>query len=209
MNKATQLILSLAFLLSPFAVTQAASPLSARLRATYLATVDHSDAFSALGIAFASEAVKVSDKLIPEIDLDYAFSDTLSAELVLTIPQTHDVSLAGVGKLGSFKHLPPTFLLQYRGNPGGSIRPYVGAGVNFTLIFANDLKVAGIPLYLDHYSLGLAAQGGIDWKIDARWSFNVDLKKAVIRSDVSTATTTLTTARLNPWLYAAGLRYEF
>ncbi len=196
-------------LLLSAASLSAASPWSARLRATYLQTVDSSDAFSALGINFAKDAVAINDQFIPEIDVGYAFSDTLAAELVLTIPQTQDVSLAGVGKLGTFKHLPPTLLLQYRANPGGAIRPYVGGGVNFTLIWDTHLSVAGVPLALDHYSVGLAAQGGVDWVIDEQWSFNLDVKRAIIRSDVIAGATTLTQARLDPWLYAVGLKYQF
>lgn len=187
----------------------AASPWSIRLRATYLETVDKSDAFSALGINFGANAVSVSDKLIPEIDVGYAFTDTLSAELVLTIPQEHDVSLAGVGKLGSFKHLPPTLLMQYRAFPGATFRPYVGLGVNYTLIWDDNLSVASVPLGLDSNSIGLAAQFGADWKIDEHWSFNVDVKRAAIRSDVYAGGARLTTAKLDPWLYAVGLRYEF
>ncbi len=188
---------------------QAASPWSARLRATYLQTVDKSDAFSALGINFAADAVSVSDRLIPEIDIAYAFTDTISAELVLTIPQKHSVSLAGVGKLGSFKHLPPTLLLQYRALPGAASRPYVAAGINYTLIFDEKLSVAGVPLGLESSSAGLALQAGVDWQLDERWSFNVDLKRANIRSNVSAGAAKLTEARLDPWLYAVGVRYQF
>lgn len=188
---------------------QAASPWSIRVRATYLQTVDESDAFSALGINFAADAISVSDKLIPEIDVAYAFTDTLSAELVLTIPQKHSVSLAGVGKLGHFKHLPPTLLLQYRALPGNSVRPYVGVGVNYTLIWDDNLSVAGVPLGLESDSLGLAAQAGVDIKVNDRWSFNLDIKRAAIRSDVYAGGARLTTATLDPWLYAIGCRYEF
>jgi outer membrane protein len=209
MMKFAQKVACAALLLVSVSAVSAASPWSVRLRATYLETVDESDAFSALGINFGKDAISVNDKLIPEIDVNYAFTDTLGAELVLTIPQTQDVSLAGVGKLGSFKHLPPTLLFQYRANPGGSIRPYVGLGGNFTLIWNTNLSVAGVPLHLDNYSLGFAAQAGIDWKIDSKWSFNLDIKRAGIHSDVSTSAARLTETRLNPWLYAIGLRYEF
>ena len=89
-----------------------------------------------------------------------------------------------MGKLGTFKHLPPCVLFGYRFNPGGSLRPYVGAGVNFTLIWDNSLSVAGVPLHLDNYSLGFAAQAGVDWRLDDNWSLNFDLKHAAIRSDV-------------------------
>jgi outer membrane protein len=209
MNKVIRIITPCALLLATAVALPAASPWSVRLRATYLQTVDESDAFSALGINFAADAVSVSDRLIPEIDIAYAFTDTLSAELVLTIPQEHSVSLAGVGKLGTFKHLPPTLLLQYRALPGAAIRPYVGAGINFTLIWDDELSVAGVPLGLEGNSTGFALQAGVDWKIDERWSFNLDLKRAVIRSSVSAGAARLTEARLDPWLYAAGVRYEF
>lgn len=209
MNKILRNILPCALLLTTAVALPAASPWSVRLRATYLQSVDESDAFSALGINFAADAVSVSDRLIPEIDIDYAFTDTLSAELVLTIPQEHSVSLAGVGKLGTFKHLPPTLLFQYRALPGAAIRPYLGVGVNFTLIWDDNLSVAGVPLGLEGNSTGLALQAGVDWKIKERLYFNLDLKRANIRSSVSAGAARLTTARLDPWLYAAGVRYEF
>ncbi len=202
-------MLRLALFLCCLASLNAASPWSVRLRATYLQTADHSDAFTALGINFPKDAVSVTDKLIPEIDVDYAFTDTWGAELVLTVPQTHQVDLAGAGRLGSFKHLPPTLLFQYRALPGSVFRPYVGAGVNFTLLWSDNLAVAGVPLSLDNYSLGLAAQAGVDWRIDSHWAFNVDVKRAAIRSDVTAGGTRLTTARVDPWLFATGLRYEF
>jgi len=209
MNKAIRTLTHGALLLLSVATIHAASPWSVRLRATYLETVDRSDAFTALGISFPKNSVKVNDKLIPEIDVDYAFTDTLSAELVLTIPQTQQVTLSGVGGLGSFKHLPPTLLLQYRANPGSAFRPYVGLGVNFTLIWSDGLSVAGVPLSLENYSLGLAGQAGVDWKINDRWTFNVDLKRAAISSGVYAGAAKLTTAHLDPWLYALGLRYDF
>lgn len=209
MNQALRKLLPCILLLATAPVLPAASPWSVRLRATYLETVDESDAFTALGIAFGPDAVSVSDKLIPEIDIAYAFTDTLSAELVLTIPQKHTVSLAGVGRLGSFKHLPPTLLFQYRALPGAAIRPYVAAGVNFTLIWDDRLVVAGVPLRLENSSTGLALQAGVDWKLDERWSFNLDLKRANLRSGVYAGAARLTEARLDPWLYAAGVRYEF
>jgi outer membrane protein len=187
----------------------AASAWNVRVRATYLETVDKSDAFTALGIAFPSNAISVSDRLIPEIDVGYDLTKNLTAEVVLTIPQEHSVYLAGIGKLGSFKHLPPTFLLQYRPTVTGNFRPYFAVGVNFTLIFDANLAVAGVPLGLDSNSIGLAAQLGADWVISDAWTFNVDLKKAAIRTAVKAGGTTLSEARLDPWMYSIGLRRQF
>lgn len=209
MNLTFRHLLSCSLLLAATVAVSAASPWSVRLRATYVQTVDKSDAFSALGINFAADAISVSDRLIPEVDVAYAFNDVFSAELVLTIPQEHDVDLAGVGRLGSFKELPPTLLFQYRANPGGNFRPYVGVGVNYTLIFDDDLAVAGVPLTLDNSSVGFAVQAGCDWKINERWAFNVDLKRAAISSGVHAGAAHLTEATLDPWLYSVGARYQF
>ena len=200
---------SAALLVALAPAARADSPWSIRLRATYLQPVNESDAFSALGIAFPRNAVHVNDKYIPEIDVDYAINTTFYSELVLTIPQTQDVTLQGVGALGSFKHLPPTLYVGYKANPGGTVRPYVALGVNYTLIWGDSLSVAGVPLHLDTHSIGPAAQAGLDWAIAKQWSFNVDLKKAYIRSDVYAGGTSLTQARLDPWLYSLGLTYQF
>lgn len=187
----------------------AASPWSLRARATYLVTADKSDRFSALGINFGADAVEISDKLIPEFDVAYNFNDTISAEVVLTIPQQHRVSLAGVGSLGKFRHLPPTLLLQYRANAGSGFRPYLGVGVNYTLIWDDNLSVAGVPLSLEHSSIGVAVQAGFDCKVNDRWSFNADLKYAKLASEVLAGGARLTTARLDPVLYSLGAKYEF
>jgi outer membrane protein len=199
--------LTLSLLLPAISVAQ--NPWSVRLRVTYLETVDKSPAFSALGIDFAENAISVSDKFIPEIDIEYAFSNTLSAELVLTIPQKHSVNLAGVGRLGSFRHLPPSLMIKYSPALEGAFRPYLGAGANFTLIFDDDLEVAGVPLKLENYSMGGAVQAGFDYRVNDRWDFNMDVKRAVIRTDVLAGGNKLTAAKLDPWLYAVGLRYRF
>ncbi len=188
----------------------AAGPWTARIRATYLEMADKSDAFSALGINFGADAVDINSKWIPEFDFTYAFTRNLSAELVLTIPQKQEVRLAGVGGLGSFKHLPPTLLALYNFAPAGKVQPYVGAGLNFTLIFDKDLKVANVPLDLEDYSVGLAAQAGVNFDLGNGMHLNVDVKRAQLRSDVLVkGGPKLTTAKLDPWLFSVGMGWNF
>lgn len=189
---------------------RAASPWTARLRATYLQMADKSDAFTALGINFRPDSVSINSKFIPEFDFSYAFSPNLSAELVLTIPQSQDVSLAGVGNLGKFKHLPPTLMGQYHFAPGAKVQPYVGAGVNFTLIYDTNLKVTTVPLDLEDYSVGLAAQAGCDIDLGNGAFLNFDVKRAALRSDVFVkGGPRLTTAKLDPWLFSVGIGWKF
>ncbi len=212
MNKASlACALVAAALLSEFArPAAAAGPWTARVRATYLQMADKSDAFSALGINFAPDAVAINSKWIPEFDFSYRFTENFSTELVLTVPQSQEVTLAGVGRLGKFKHLPPTLLAQYAFAPVSGCRPYVGAGLNFTLIYDTDLKVAAVPLALENHSLGAAFQAGCDIDLGNGMALNLDAKRAVLRSDVSVkGGPRLTTAKLDPWLFSVGLGWRF
>ncbi|HEY8932842.1 MAG TPA: OmpW family outer membrane protein [Rariglobus sp.] len=188
----------LALLLAPAALLpiHAASPWSVRLAAAYLQTMD--------GSTNKAVDVDIEDKLIPEFDVSYAFNRHWSADLVLTVPQEHHVKVNG-SQAGTFKHLPPTLLAKYSFDPIGNFTPYLGAGVNFTLIFDDELGAAK----LDNYSVGPAAQAGFDYKLNERWALNADVKKMVLRTDVTAGGTKLTEARLDPWLYSVGLRYQF
>ncbi len=188
----------------PVTDSSAPSPWSVRLRATYLETVDKSTGL------LGKNVISVSDKLIPEFDIDYRLSADWSLELVLTVPQEHTVNLKGVGEIGDFEHLPPTLMLKYHPTfaaLGDRFQPYVGAGVNFTLIMDDDILNGAAKL--DSYSVGPAGQAGFDIKLAERWTLNFDVKRVMIRSDVKVGGVKVAEARLDPWLYAVGLAYRF
>ncbi|MBL8508534.1 MAG: OmpW family protein, partial [Chitinimonas sp.] len=75
--------------------------------------------------------LSINNKVIPEFDISYFFTPELAAELVLTYPQKQTIRSGGVD-IGSLKHLPPTLTLQYHFNSQGALKPYVGAGINYT-----------------------------------------------------------------------------
>jgi len=179
-------------------------PWMVRLRAVALQPADKSDAFSTV----QADAIHVSKKTIPDVDISYFFTPNFSTELVLTVPQEHDVTLNGA-KLGTFKHLPPTLTAQWRFLPGAAFNPYVGAGLNLTLI--SDVKLAGGALDLDKTSVGLAAQVGADIRLAPNWYLNVDVKYVQIKSDVKDAATgaKVTTVKVDPMLYGVGVGYRF
>jgi outer membrane protein len=179
-------------------------PWMVRLRAVSLQPADKSDAASGL----PADAIHVSSKTIPEVDFSYFFSPNLAAELVLTVPQEHDVTLSGT-KIGTFKELPPTLTAQWHFLPGRSVNPYIGAGLNLTLI--SDVKLADGALDLDKSSVGLAAQAGVDFKVAKNCYINLDVKYVQIRSDVKVAATgaKVTTVKVDPMLYGVGVGYRF
>lgn len=180
-----------------------------KYRLAYLETANKSDAFSALGIDFAADAISVESKLIPEIDLAYNISDNLSAELVLTIPQKHDVSLEGVGDLGTLEHLPPTLSLVYEFNNESGFVPYVSGGLNFTWITNDRLEVADVELGLEDYSVGLALGAGFKYQVAEKWNLDGSVKWIDLESDVTAGGVRLTTAKLDPLLFSFGASYQF
>lgn len=179
------------------------SPWMVRVRLERLSPADKSDPVGGVG---ASDRISVSKKTIPDIDISYFFTPNISAELVLTYPQKHDVMLDGT-QIGTFKHLPPTLLAQYHFMPEATFSPYLGVGVNYTNI--HKVELLGGAGSLEHKSVGLALQAGADYKIDKNWSLNFDVKKIQIRSDVFAAGNKISNVQIDPWLVGVGVGYRF
>lgn len=179
------------------------SPWLVRARIVNIDTANQSEAVPAAGIA--ADAIHVSNKAIPEVDISYFFTPNIAAELILTYPQKHNVSVAGAN-VGSFKHLPPTLTLQYHFLPNAQFSPYLGAGLNYTRISNVNLQ-GGLGLEKD--STGYALQAGFDYKLDKNWSINVDVKKVQIRSDVFLNGNRISQVKLDPVLFGVGLGYRF
>lgn len=186
-------------------------PWMVRARAVHMSMANQSDPIPALGVT-ANDTIEVSNKTIPEVDISYFMTPNWAAELVLTYPQKHDVTLVNNGTrtpLGTFKHLPPTLTLQYHFHPGQTFQPYVGAGLNFTDISKVKLAAGAQPLTLENNSLGLAVGAGFDYKLQDNLYLNVDIKKVQIRSDVMANGTVVSSAKLDPVLLGIGLGWRF
>ena len=200
--------LALVLVASPVAAQKADGPFMIRLRALSLSPANKSDAITSPAVP--ADAITVSDKIFPEVDLSWFFQKNWAAELVLTYPQQHDVKLSGT-KIGTFKHLPPSLLIQYHLLPDAAFRPYLGVGGNLTLISSVDLNVPGVgALDLSSSSVGVAAQAGADIKLGtAGWFLNLDAKYVTIGSDVKVGSTKISAVQVNPILLSAGLGIRF
>ena len=181
------------------------SPWQVRARVVNISTANGSDPIKG-DPNTASDRITVSDKTIPEVDISYYFSPNLSAELILTYPQEHDVKLDGV-KIGTFKHLPPSLTAKYHFMPEAQFSPYLGAGLNYTSI--SNVELLSGKGGLDKNSFGLVVQAGIDYKLDKNWSLNLDIKKVQLRSDVSVNGAKVSAVQIDPWLFGVGVGYRF
>jgi outer membrane protein len=152
--------------------------------------------------------VKAKNQMIPELDVSYFFTKNIAAELVLTYPQSVQID-AGNNKIGTIKALPPSLLLQYHFTELGAFKPYVGAGVNYT-IFSSRNNIAGGAFSVDNSSFGAVGQIGMDYMLDKHWGLNVDLKYATMSTNVTTAAgANAGKLNLNPWMPAVGIAYKF
>lgn len=197
-----QLVVGMIGLVSVNAMAQE-SPWLVRARAVYVDPANKSAPVAGTGPA---DRIHVSTKTIPELDVSYFFTPNIAAELVLTYPQKHDVTLDGA-KIGTFKHLPPTLTAQYHFLPGATINPYVGAGINYTVL--SKVNLLGGAASLEHDSVGLALQAGVDFKLNKNFSINLDVKKVQIRSDVNISGVRASEVKVDPLLIGVGVGYRF
>jgi outer membrane protein len=188
--KATKLAIAL---LAATGISAIATPVMAyeagdwliRGRVINVSPNDHSGLLSAGTplAAIAGSGVTVNSDTVPELDITYMISPNWGVELILGYSE-HDVDASGtvktaLGQVIDAKALPPTLTLQYHFMPNSNIRPYVGAGVNYTYFFDEEvtgvLDIPGAKIDMDD-SWGLAVQAGVDIALNDDWFVNLDVK---------------------------------
>lgn len=139
--------------------------------------------------------VDISTALIPEVDFTYFFTKNIAAELILGTSK-HDVHTTGsdisaIGgpsnadvDLGSVYLLPPTLTVQYHFYPNKTFKPYVGAGLNYTIFYSVDAGSTVRDVKYDN-ALGYAFQVGFDLMLDDKFFINMDVKKIFLSTDVT------------------------
>lgn len=188
-------------------------PFEMRVRAVDIDPANGSDAVP--GLAIPTDAIRVNNKVIPEIDLEYYFTPHWSTELILTYPQNQTVTvqksaLGGPTDIGSFRHLPPVLTVKYGFFPDAPIRPYIGVGVNITYIYDVRLSVPTVGnLDLSNWSVGPAIQVGADWQLSKHWYINTDIKWAMLRANITLNDQHVSQAQLDPFLFGLGVGYRF
>lgn len=153
------------------------------------------------------------DSNIPGLDVD----DEVTGELAITSFLSphwaidlgvswaeHDILLNGAN-VGSTQILPINLILQFHFTREGPLRPYIGAGVNYTRF--DKVEVLGGQPDVDKNSVGPVAQVGLDIPLGDRFLINVDAKKfwagttlnGVPNGDVD----------IDPWVIGAGIGIKF
>ncbi len=182
-----------------------------------------------LGLLDGSDGVNVDDAFGFTFSLSYALSDNWAATLLAAAPFDHDIdgkgATAGLGKLADATHLPPSLALEYRFNPYGNIRPYIGAGVNWTVWLDSDTSpaltnaldgiigdVTSTDINLSN-SFGFAANMGLDWQLSDNWAVNANVWWLDLQTEakifVNGAQATRTRINVNPLVFSLGFAWTF
>jgi outer membrane protein len=147
---------------------------------------------------------KISDDVIPELDLEYFIAKNISTELIAGVTR-NDIKLNG-GFAGSTWLLPPTLTVKYHPLAGSTISPYLGVGLN--VIFPFNSRLNGVSDFSIDNSVGWAVQAGTDIRFADNLYFNIDYK--YLNADTkATIAGTKYDLDLNPHLFGIGVGYRF
>ncbi len=151
------------------------------------------------------------------VTMTYMATENVGIELLAATPFRHKVGTGPTGTLATVHHLPPTLVAQwYFGDATSKVRPYVGAGINYTMFFNEKFNDTGKDAGLSDLSLknswGAAGVAGLDYLINRDWLINasvwymdmdtdVRFKAGGVQQSVST--------RLDPWVFMFSAGYRF
>jgi outer membrane protein len=160
-------------------------------------------------VTVVGEGVDLTNTIVPELDLSYYLTDNIALELIAATSNHNVHATAGNLDLGDVWALPPTLTAQYHFINDTGINPYVGAGINYTH-FYNDQAGTAINTIKYSDSVGPALQAGVDYKIDDKYSLNLDVKKIWMNSDVEINGGAINAdVDINPWVVGVGVGYTF
>ena len=151
--------------------------------------------------------LQIGDDTRPSFDVTYMFRDKWGVELLASTVWKHELNVrtaTGTTRLGEVSHLPPTISLQYHFNPDGRVRPYVGLGVNYTLLFDEEPDALSVD-----NSFGPAAQLGLDYSLNDKWFVNVSACYIDIDADARLGTASIGTVEVDPIVYGLHVGYRF
>ncbi len=181
---------------------------------------DDSGTLSINGVDQGTKGVKVDSDTIPELDITYMVDRNWGVELILGYSKhtvSGEKSWSALGDVIDAKVLPPTLTLQYHFAPDSNIRPYIGAGINYTYFFDEKvvgpvLPAAGSKVKLED-SWGLAAQAGVDISINDDWFVNLDVKYIQMDTTAKFSNTAVGAAQISadidPFVYGIGIGRKF
>jgi outer membrane protein W len=195
----------------------ALAPALAQAQAFSYAQTDNPWTFTTHLVMTGSSDESKSDpqgyKVYSAFTLDAAVQRRLGTKLAVEMSvrtESREVSLIGSANdeaaIGSIEALPISLLLQYRPEMGETVRPYVGVGLNLTVVWE---KSGGLDSTDLSPSVAPAVQVGADFRLSSRLFLNVDLKWNPWRTDIKGNGSTLAHLQIDPLALGVGVGFRF
>jgi len=168
----------------------------------------------------ATSQTRATDSVVPTVAVEYFLSPNFSLETICCITP-HDVrgsgALAGAELIDNAIILPATVTAKYHFDLGG-VKPYIGAGPTYFLIFSEGVGADAAALGATDVDLsdelGFVLQAGMDIALNERGlGLSLDAKRYFVGTTATFSagnTVALQTEHdLDPWVISAGLSYRF
>ena len=170
-------------------------------------------------------SLTVDDNTQIGLNFVYFYDNNLAVEILAATPFTHDVTIQDVNgvlgvdgaKLAEVSQLPPTISVLYYFDTATKFKPYVGAGINYTIFFDEKFETESESLGLTDLELdgsfGLSLQVGADYQIDNKWHINASVRYISIESEATFNVAGDNIGKANvdvdPMVYSMMLGYKF
>lgn len=159
-------------------------------------------------------ALKFHPVYTPLVEIGRTFAEDWSVVATLGLPPTTSAygagSLAGVGKLEGTTFGPSALTVQFQPIHDGLLRPYIGAGMSYMIIFnTTSGAVQNAKLSND---LAPVVELGSEIALDEQYGLFVETKKAFLETKTSGTFggNPLTgKASIGPWVFSVGATVHF
>ncbi|MDR6850686.1 outer membrane protein [Sphingomonas sp. BE123] len=169
----------------------------------------------------ATAQTRASDSVVPTVAIEYFVTPNFSLETICCVTP-HDVrgtgGLDGAALVDDAIILPASLTVKYHLNAGNGIKPYLGAGASYFMIFSEKVGADAAALGATDVDLsdqvGLLLQGGVDIALNDRGlGLSLDAKRYFVGTTATfragQAVALQTEHELDPWVISAGVAFRF
>lgn len=166
------------------------------------------------GAKYAGTGLTTRAHPTPSLQVARFLTDNFAVNLTLGFPPQIAIygagSIGALPKLGDVRYGPTALTLQYHPFRKGVVRPYLGLGASYMIVFgAKDGAFQNLKVNND---LGLAFEAGTEIMVREKLGLFVDVKKALLRPKTTGnfgGAPVVGQTRLDPWGLTVGGAVHF
>lgn len=172
------------------------------------------------GTPFPGASLATVEHWTPTVQVGYFIMPNIAINFMGGIPPKIAVrgggtlgplpALTGLPNLGNVRYGPMALTAQYHFTRSGRIRPYVGVGASYMVVFGTD-DGSFENLDVDD-DLGFAFEAGAELMVSNRMGLSFDVKKALLRPKAYgtfNGAPVEAKTRLDPWAFTGGVSFHF